>query len=72
MLYYNDKGKGKPFMDYVLVVTVMWLWWKTGRSPINRTNKLDKAVFYQAWLEKSLYTENLLYMALWAVVIYTI
>lgn len=25
MLYYNDKGKGKPFMDYVLVVTVMCL-----------------------------------------------
>lgn len=25
MFYYNDKGKGKPFMDYVLVVTLMCL-----------------------------------------------
>lgn len=25
LFWYNDTGKGKPFMDYVLVLTVMCL-----------------------------------------------
>lgn len=46
MFYYKGSGKGKPFMDYVLVVTVTGLWWKTGRSSINRPNTWDKLHFF--------------------------
>lgn len=33
LFYCNVKRKGKPFMDYLSVVTVIHLWWKTGKKP---------------------------------------